>query len=247
MTRPITLSLLALCLALQAFFSHGADYAREKKWADEILPGIVVGDPLWLKAGGHKFLGLYAPAPRPDPARPAVILVHGIGVHPDWGLIGGLRSALADAGHPTLSIQMPVREVQAKAQDYAPDMAEAAARIAAAVAALQAKGHGAQAIVAHSLGARMANEYFARQPGAAVKSYAAIGLCGPWPGAMPQQLKVLDLYGSADLPQVRETAPQRRSAAARQQEVAGADHFFAGKEPELAEALAAFLKTAPAP
>ena len=35
-------------------------------------------------------------------------LVHGLGIHPDWGLIGALRSDLPDAGYTTLSVQMPV-------------------------------------------------------------------------------------------------------------------------------------------
>ena len=43
-----------LLLASQLTFAS-ADYAREKKWADEITPGIVVGDPVYLELRqGHK-------------------------------------------------------------------------------------------------------------------------------------------------------------------------------------------------
>ena len=38
----------------------------------------------------------------------AVIVVHGLGVHPDWNLIGDLRTRLAERGYATLAVQMPV-------------------------------------------------------------------------------------------------------------------------------------------
>ena len=42
--------------------SAQADYAREKRWADEITPGIVVGDAAWIELeSGRKFLAIYAP------------------------------------------------------------------------------------------------------------------------------------------------------------------------------------------
>jgi pimeloyl-ACP methyl ester carboxylesterase len=235
---------LYLLLALLPLAALGADYGREKKWADEILPGVVVGDPVWLEAEGHRFLGLHtAAAGKP---RGALILVHGIGVHPDWGLIGVLRTRLADAGYTTLSIQMPVLAADARADAYAPTFPEAAARIAAAARHLG--NRSPLAVVAHSLGARMANEYFVRHPGAAA-AYVAVGLSGPWPEAFPAALPVLDLYGSTDLPQVLEGARQRKAGAAarpglRQSEVAAADHFFAGMETQLAEAIDRFLQSA---
>ncbi len=83
-----------------------ADYAREKRWADEITPAIIVGDPVYLELkSGHKFLAIYTPNAK---ARSGVIVVHGIGVNPDWGLINPLRSQLAEQGYATLSVQMPV-------------------------------------------------------------------------------------------------------------------------------------------
>lgn len=38
-----------LLLLLSTHLAQGADYVREKKWADEITPGIVVGDPVYLE------------------------------------------------------------------------------------------------------------------------------------------------------------------------------------------------------
>jgi hypothetical protein len=62
-------------------------------------PGIVVGDPVYLEGrAGHKFLTIYTEAPN---AQAGLVIVHGIGVHPDHGLISTLRIALADHGYTT--------------------------------------------------------------------------------------------------------------------------------------------------
>ncbi len=242
--RRLAFLLLAL-LTLPSLAAAVPDYAREKKWADEILPGVVVGDPVWLDAAGHKFLGLLAePAGK---ARGALVLAHGIGVHPDWGLIGVLRTRLADAGYATLSIQMPVLAVDAKPDAYPPTFPEAAQRIAVAVRQLRDKGHAQVAVVAHSLGARMALEYFSGGAATLAGAFVAIGLSGSWPAKLPATLPVLDIYGSADLPQVLEGARQRKSGAPAlpklsQSEMPGADHFFAGAEAQLADAIDRFLR-----
>ena len=44
-----------LCLSGLAW---GQDYEREQRWADQILPSLMVGDAVWLEQKkGHKFLG----------------------------------------------------------------------------------------------------------------------------------------------------------------------------------------------
>ena len=103
---------LVLLVLMAALPAAAQDYAREKRWADEVVPGLVVGDALWLEtAAGRRFLAIHAPAAKP---RGAVVLVHGIGVHPDYGVVGMLRSKLADQGWTTLSIQMPVQAADAR-------------------------------------------------------------------------------------------------------------------------------------
>lgn len=243
MNRTKTLAArLTLLLGLAAAgLAAAADYAREKKWADEILPGLVVGDAVWLEAEGRSFLALETVVAKP---RGRLVLVHGIGVHPDWNLIGTLRTALADAGYSTLSIQMPVLAADAKAEDYPPTLPEAAARIHAAV--LRLGGGAPIAIVAHSLGARMANEYFVRHPGTPVAAYVALGASAPLP-SLPPSLAVLDAHGSGDLPPVLKAAAERAKALegrarSRQLVVEGADHFYAGSEGLLVTAIDAFLR-----
>ena len=77
---------LAALFSLVAFAEPVADYAREKKWADEVVPGLVVGDPVYLQTprGHHKFLALFTPVE----GHKAAIIVHGMGIHPDWGMVG---------------------------------------------------------------------------------------------------------------------------------------------------------------
>src|SRR5687768_5656452 len=95
----VNLVVIASSLVASPAFAQ-ADYAREKRWADEITPAIIVGDAVQLELpGGRKFLGIYAPA---KSGGPAVVVVHGLGVHPDWNLINALRSRLADQGYSTL-------------------------------------------------------------------------------------------------------------------------------------------------
>ena len=96
---------LLLALVSSACFAQ-ADYAREQRWADEITPAILVGDAVQLALpSGRKFLGIYAPNSK---AQAGVVLVHGLGIHPDWSVVHPLRSQLAEQGYATLSVQMPV-------------------------------------------------------------------------------------------------------------------------------------------
>ena len=231
----------AILLLLFAQSAFAADYAREKKWADEITPSIVVGDPLYLEADSHRFLALYTEAAKP---KGAVIVVHGLGVHPDWNLIGVLRSGLAEQGYTTLSVQMPVLAADAKSEAYPATFDEAAARLQAAAAYLKSKGYRSIALVSHSMGSRMSFHYLARHPDAPVRAWVAIGM----PGEVDYRkarVPVLDLYGDNDLPVVLQNAKKRAyslTAKGSQQIVAPkADHFFANRDAELVGFVKAYL------
>ncbi|HEX7972666.1 MAG TPA: DUF3530 family protein [Thiobacillus sp.] len=244
MKRNVCLSLVAAWMALfsmAVFAGSVADYAREKKWADEVVPGLVIGDPVYLQTprDHHRFLALYTPTATGK----AAIVVHGMGIHPDWGLIGTLRTELADRGFATLSIQMPILAADAQADAYPPTFPEAAERIATAVEFLKAKGYTQLAIVSHSMGSRMSLEYFNGTPDPAVKSWVSLG--PPFNGYAKLKLPVLDLYGDNDLPPVLANAAQRKRSLtakdSKQVTIAHADHFYSGHEGEMVEAVAAFL------
>jgi hypothetical protein len=225
--------------------SVAADYEREQRWANEIAPAVVVGEAVYLATPSQpRVLALYANVSHP---KGGVIVIHGVGVHPDWGLIGGLRTGLADAGFATLSVQMPVLAATAARDDYVALFPEAGERIAAAIAFL--KGHGADriAIVSHSMGASMANAYLARPDAARVDAWVPVGM--PIDFIIAPREPVLDVTAEDDLPQVREAIPRRsqqlpRDACTKQIVIAGTDHYMENRQKELVVAIVPFLQRA---
>lgn len=235
-----------LLLLVSQITMAAADYAREKKWADEITPGIVIGDPVYLELKqGRKFLGIFTEAgnAKDGEEKLGVVVVHGIGIHPDWNMIGTLRTELAEYGYTTLSIQMPVLANDAQSAAYKPLFPEAAQRISVAVDYLQARGYKQIAIVSHSLGSAMSHGYALKNSsklagwaslGMQAYAYAGIGI------------PVLDLYGERDLPNVLKKAHRRAASLkgmpkARQVILAGSDHFFTGHEAEMVQEVKIFL------
>jgi pimeloyl-ACP methyl ester carboxylesterase len=249
------LALLLMLLLLAVPNPRASDLAKEQRWADQIVDMLIEGEAVWLEAGGHRFLAIYTEA-QPGRAKPGVILMHGIGVHPNWDkVIYPLRTGLAERGMPTLSLQMPILRNEAEAIEYAPLMAEVDPRIDAGIRFLKAKGAQQIVIAGHSMGATMAAHYLA---GGArdVGAFVAIGMSGradePRMDAVSFLRKihipVLDLYGSNDLPQVLKSVEQRAAAARaasntayRQIRVEGADHFFDGKNDALLNTVSDWL------
>jgi pimeloyl-ACP methyl ester carboxylesterase len=249
---------LASTFVLLLFAAPGlpaSDFAKEKRWADQIVDMLIDGEAVWLEAEGHQFLAIYTEANTPRPKH-GVILMHGIGVHPNWNqVIYPLRSGLAERGMPTLSLQMPILRNEAEAIEYGPLMAEAGPRVDAGIRFLKAKGVTEIVIAGHSLGATMGAHYLA---GGAVdvKAFVAVGMGGrPDEPRMDTvsflhriQVPVLDLYGSDDLPQVLKGVEPRAAAARaggntayRQIRVEGANHFFEGKNDALLKTVSDWL------
>jgi pimeloyl-ACP methyl ester carboxylesterase len=242
-----TLLTLIFWFIVTAAFAQSVqpDYAREKRWADEITPAILVGDPVYLALkSGHKFLAIHAPTAKP---RAGLIVVHGLGMHPDWSLINPLRSQLAEQGYTTLSVQMPVLAADAKGEIYPPIYPEAIERLQAAVAFLREKGHHKIAMIGHSMGARMVNEFINHGGAGAIDAWVSIGITyGLYTKPETFKAPVLDIYGEKDFPAVLQHAATRAQAIQRvrgsvQMEIAGADHFFTGKEAELVKQTRQFL------
>lgn len=162
-------------------------------------------------------------------AKTALVIVHGVGAHPDWDLIGVLRTQLADAVYTTLSVQMPVLKNEAKGEDYPPTFPEAAQRLHQVVAFLKARGYKKVAIVSHSMGSCMSHYYLSHSKRELVDGWVAIGMGGPetYRGL---SVAVLDVYGENDLPIVLKGAVQRAvslkgRANSSQIKVPGVDHF----------------------
>ena len=236
---------LLFVVLLAAFGAAAQDYEREKRWASEVEASLVVGDAVRLKLPqGREFLGLHV---ENKAAKSAVLLVHGIGVHPDHSVIGSLRVALSEMGHATLSIQMPVQASDAEPADYYPALfPEAAARIQAGADWLAAKGYPRPILLSHSMGSWMANVYFERTPDAPFAAWICMGRSGEFGRMGNVRVPVLDIYGEHDLGSVLRADWRRRITlntipGSKQAMIPGADHFYAGKEKELAAVIGAFL------
>lgn len=234
-------AVILLCLMAHLAVA-GADYKREKKWADEVVPGIVIGDPVYLALKqGHQFLGIFTENKN---TKLGVIVIHGIGIHPDWNMVGTLRTQLAEHGYTTLSIQMPVLANEAKAEEYQALFPEAEERIAAAVAFMQSKGYKNIAIVSHSMGSAMSLKYVEHNQSKLV-AWASLGM-GRDNTYAGIHIPVLDLYGEQDLPPVLKMSKKRAESLAgvtksTQVRVPGSDHFYNNHEAEMMQEVNRFL------
>ena len=173
--------------------------------------------------------------------------MHGSGVHPDFAIVGQLRSLLNDAGFTTLSIQMPVLAADASADDYPAVFGEADERIGAAIEYLRAHNQPRIAIVSHSMGARMALDYLKRNPAAPLAAWVPLAIVDGELSGLPRTgFPVFDVYAQKDFAVVlakknERAAILRNLPGSKQVMVFGADHFFAGREKEVALLLGELL------
>lgn len=236
--------ILAVTLALCALAAQAQDYFREQRWADQILPALMVGEAVWIQQPNeHKFLGLWTEAQN---ARGAIILGHGRGWNPDFELYGVLRVKLAEQGYSTLSIQLPVLGGGAKIGDYLPTYLDAAERYDLSAGWLKAKGYKNIAIVSHSLGATMANQYLINAKRTDVKAWAFIGIINGLEEMFRIKIPVLDVYGGKDWEITQVGASERlkqilKIKGSKQVVVPDALHFFEGREEQLAQVVSDFL------
>jgi len=233
-----------MLLAVFAGAADAQDYAKEKRWADDILPTLIIGSAQWLQQkNGHRFLALYTEA---EKARGAVIVAHGRGWSPDFELYGTLRTRLPELGYATLSIQLPVLPSTAILGLYVPLYPDARERFQLAVDFLKAKGYRNIAIVSHSLGATMANQYLIRTDDPAVGAWVFIGILQGLEEMYRIKIPVLDVFGSNDWTVTMWGAPEREKQiravpGSRQVMVPDAKHFFEGREEDLLRIIVAFL------
>jgi hypothetical protein len=228
-------TLLAVLGACTCGIASGAsiapDFAREDRWAKEIVPAIVTGDAVYLDTLSRPHvLALFAePEHFAANTKGAAVIVHGLGVHPDWGLIGALRTGLVDGGVATLSVQMPVLASDAPPNDYPAIFGAANERLAAAIAFLRARQYDHVVIVSHSLGSAMTDAFLAKPSAPRIDAWVSIGMQGDFTALTNEP--VLDVTAENDLPQVR-TSIARRETQLRHDgcsghvTIAGADHFM---------------------
>lgn len=246
MSRIGCLFAVLLAFAGTATAAVVADAARETRWADEVVPQLVVGEAVWLATARHpRVLALYTKPPAKT--HNAVIVVHGLGVHPDWNLIGVLRTELADRGFATLSVQMPVLEADARRDDYTALFPDAAERLAAAVGWLRDNGYARIAVVSHSMGAAMVSAWLAQQDERVIDAWVAVGMFVPLAGR-PRQ-PVLDVVAEQDFADVLALAKTRAAklppdGCSASLIVGSADHYFGDSAQRLTAAIVPFMTRA---
>lgn len=257
MNRSKLLSLLVFLLISTTPWALASDLEKEKRWSEQIVDSLLVGEAEWLEVDGQKILSIYT-EDLSGKLKGGVIILHGIGVHPNWAdVIYPLRTELPNHGWATLSIQMPILPNEAELKDYIPLIKDAAPRIKAAQAFLKSKDVTPVVLIAHSLGATMASATLAE---AGDMGFAGLGVIGMSGGSLDPQLDttaqiaklklpMLDMYGSLDLDTVRAATAARAAAARkagnpdyRQIEIEGADHFFIGVEDELVTRVRGWLE-----
>ena len=253
--QPTLISLLAIFALSFSTICSATDREKEKRWASQIEDSLLDGEVVYLNNGQADFLAIDTRAD--DPKDVGIIVIHGIGIHPDWEtVVQPLRVQLAADGWNTLSLQMPILGNGATRKDYEPLMKEVPARIDAGIRQLTKAGSKKVVLVAHSMGSRMANYYLAHkkvyreaQTETPIIGYVGIGMnVGNEDYLGKIKIPVLDLFGEKDLPGVLASAPMRAKAARQnkkynQQKVMGANHFFEDMDDALLEAVKKALKS----
>lgn len=233
----LNIAIFMLCSPL----TQASDLAKEKRWSEQVVDSLMTGEAISLNDGKNKFLALFAESSAVK-TQGAMIVVHGIGVHPNWpDVILPIRSEFPEHGWATLSIQMPILENDKTSKDYLPLFKEVNARFNAAVQFLKKKGFKNIVIVAHSLGATMSNLYLTTKPNAAVRAYVAISMSSNpkitelnnvKKMSQIKNIPVLDIYGNQDLDAVmrfakaRSLAGKKANTKYKQVMIKGADHFY---------------------
>jgi len=125
---------------------------------------------------------------------------------------------------------------------------EAGQRIAAAIEYLRGRGATKVAIVSHSMGARMVNDFIARRPDTRLIAWVALAISsGGFEALAGVRFPILDIYAEKDSDVVLRGVPARARVlrglkGSRQAMVYGADHYFARKSKEVAALIDQLLR-----
>ncbi len=231
--------------------------AREQRLAENIKNSIIVGEIVTLQAEGGEFISLINNE-EPDKPRGSVIILHGMGSNPNAPqVIHPLRSQLAKLGWVTAAIQLPVLAAGASINEYLELIKPSSARVQASLDYMRENFKNRPCVlIAHSLGAMVAVNFFAQQKKLACDALVLISL-PTLPSELAEaqsldlltQIKIptLDVFGSQDLVSVTGMATTRKLSLIknnplnRQIEISGADHGFNGLGDSLVHSIHGWL------
>ena len=232
--------------------------SREQQIAEKLTLTADADEIISLKASGGRFIGLYKRA-KSSEARGVVILVHGMGAHPDWpDVISPLRTRLTEFGWSTLSIQMPILSPEEPVAEYGKTLRLANSRIQAAVDYLHDWEIEPIILLGYSFGATQAANFLASKKPEDIKAFVSVSMLAQ--KFIKPELNVLkfitgitipifDIYAEEDLDDVRRGIDDRRLAASKngntgfqQIEVQKAGHHYLGLEDVLVEQIQVWLQ-----
>ena len=240
------------------------EMSREQQIADKLAQIADADEIITLKALGGRFIGLYKSASSNEISKTretngVVILVHGMGAHPDWpDVISPLRTQLTESGWSTFSIQMPILSPEEPVAKYGKTLKIANSRIQAAVDYLHAWEMQPIILLGYSFGAAQAASYLASDKSENVGAFVSVSMLAQKfikPGLdvfkfiSRINIPILDIYAENDLDDVRRGIDDRRLAASKnshvlfqQIEVQQAGHYYLGVENALAEQIHVWLQ-----
>jgi len=253
------LILLSCCLFILPSVLAGPDRDRENEIAENLVEKLTFGEPIWFnKDTSRGFFGIFTETFLGN-RQHAVILVHGIGQHPDWpGVISSLRIGLSQEGMTTLSIQMPILAPEDPVAGYGQTIKESQNRLKTVVNYLNEIGFESVSVVGYSFGAAIVANYIVKVKEHGVTSFVGISMLAreflnPRVELMllleNTGIPVLDIFGSNDLVEVLDAAPDRRLAARAngtriydQLEMIDSDHLYTEKTDELIATILIWLE-----
>lgn len=234
------------------------DSDKEKVIAERLAGEIDSGKVIWLKPVFGDSFPAIAGSAGPYARSTAIILLHGMGGHPDWPVvISPLRRYLQVHHWTTLSIQLPVLKADRSPSDYGKTMREAGRRIDSAIRYLDKKHYSRVVLLGYGFGATTAIYALTDNNRPAVSGLVAVSMLARKfldPGInLPESLKkislpILDIYAESDKAIIIDTADDRRLAARNNDQahytqvmLEDTDHYYTGHEPELLQQILDWL------
>ena len=257
----IVIFLLGFMLNGQASAKDIQAQNREQQIAEKLALVADADEIVSLKALGNRFIGIYQRS-RTDESHGVIILVHGMGAHPDWpDVISPLRTQLPEFGWSTFSLQMPILSPEESIAEYSKTLKDAENRLHAAVDYLHAWEIEPIILLGYGFGAAQAASYLAsdkNENNINIRAFVSVSMLAQKfirPSLNVFKLigeiniPILDIYGEEDLGDVRRGIDDRRLAASknkndafRQIELKHAGHNYLGVEMALVEQIQHWLQ-----